>query len=230
MSESIEEFKLNKNIDILLSKTDQMKYDRDVVNLYFGKQIMSKKAKTLSQQEIRRVLDHISTRKHSVRNRAILQTSFLSGMRVGEISSLRFKDVVDGEGRIKDQILLTAEMTKGSESRIVFVNEKLRKELQAYISIYKPLSPDAKFFYSQKKTSDGFSANTLTQHFHYLYRRAGIDGASSHSGRRSFITSIASKGVSVRVLMSLAGHKHLGTTQKYIDVNDNLLRSAVELV
>ena len=230
MSESIEEFKLNKNIDILLSKIDQMKYDRDVVNLYFGKQNMSKKAKTLSQQEIRRVLDHISTRKHSVRNRAILQTSFLSGMRVGEIASLRFKDVVDGEGRIKDQILLTADMTKGSESRIVFINEKLRKELQAYISIYRPLSADAKFFYSQKKTSDGFSANTLTQHFHYLYRRAGIDGASSHSGRRSFITSIASKGVSVRVLMSLAGHKHLGTTQKYIDVNDNLLRSAVELV
>ena len=221
---------MNKNIDILLSKIDQMKYDRDVVNLYFGKQNMSKKAKTLSQQEIRRVLDHISTRKHSVRNRAILQTSFLSGMRVGEIASLRFKDVVDGEGRIKDQILLTADMTKGSESRIVFINEKLRKELQAYISIYRPLSADAKFFYSQKKTSDGFSANTLTQHFHYLYRRAGIDGASSHSGRRSFITSIASKGVSVRVLMSLAGHKHLGTTQKYIDVNDNLLRSAVELV
>ena len=191
---------------------------------------MSKKAKTLSQQEIRRVLDHISTRKHSVRNRAILQTSFLSGMRVGEIASLRFKDVVDGEGRIKDQILLTADMTKGSESRIVFINEKLRKELQSYIAIYKPLSPNAKFFYSQKKTSDGFSANTLTQHFHYLYRRAGIDGASSHSGRRSFITSIASKGVSVRVLMSLAGHKNLGTTQKYIDVNDNLLRSAVELV
>ena len=221
---------MNKNIDILLSKTDQMKYDRDVVNLYFGKQNMSKKAKTLSQQEIRRVLDHISTRKHSVRNRAILQTSFLSGMRVGEIASLRFKDVVDSEGRIKDQILLTAEMTKGSESRIVFINEKLRKELQSYINIYSPLNPDAKFFYSQKKTSDGFSANTLTQHFHYLYRRAGIDGASSHSGRRSFITSIASKGVSVRVLMSLAGHKHLGTTQKYIDVNDNLLRSAVELV
>lgn len=221
---------MNKNDDHLLRKTDQMKYDRDVVNLYFGKQNMSKKAKTLSQQEIRRVLDHISTRKHSVRNRAILQTSFLSGMRVGEIASLRFKDVVDSEGKIKDQILLTPDMTKGSEARIVFINEKLRKELQAYINIYKPLSLDSKFFYSQKKSSDGFSANTLTQHFHYLYRRAGIDGASSHSGRRSFITSIASKGVSVRVLMSLAGHKHLGTTQKYIDVNDDLLRSAVELV
>ncbi len=191
---------------------------------------MSKKAKTLNQQEIRRVLDHISTRKHAVRNRAILQTSFLSGMRVGEIASLKYRDVVDTEGKIKNQILLTADMTKGSESRIVFINEKLRKELQTYVTFYKPSDTSLKFFYSQKKSSDGFSANTLTQYFHYLYRRAGIDGASSHSGRRSFITSIAAKGVSVRVLMSLAGHRHLGTTQKYIDVNDDLLRSAVELV
>ena len=191
---------------------------------------MSKKAKTLNSQEIRRVLDHISTRKHSVRNRAILQTSFLSGMRVGEIASLKYRDVVDGEGNIKNQILLTADMTKGSEARIVFINEKLRKELQAYIAVYKPVDTSLKFFYSQKKTSDGFTANTLTQYFHYLYKGAGIEGASSHSGRRSFITSIASKGVSVRVLMSLAGHRHLGTTQKYIDVNDDLLRSAVELV
>ncbi len=191
---------------------------------------MSKKAKTLNQQEMRRVLDFISTRKHSLRNRAIFQTSFLAGLRVAEIASLRYKDVIDAEGKVKDQVLLTADMTKGSESRIVFINEKLRKELQAYINVYKPINRDSKLFYSQKKSSDGFSANTLTQHFHYLYRRVGIDGASSHSGRRSFITSIASKGVSVRVLMSLAGHKHLGTTQKYIDVNDSLLRSAVELV
>ncbi len=221
---------MNKTTPFLLSKTEQRKYDQDVLNLYFGKRDMSKKAKTLNQQEMRRVLDFISTRKHSLRNRAMFQTSFLAGLRVGEIASLRFRDVVDAEGKVKDQVLLTADMTKGSESRIVFINEKLRKELQAYINVYTPLNPDSKLFYSQKKSSDGFSANTLTQHFHYLYRRVGIDGASSHSGRRSFITSIASKGVSVRVLMSLAGHKHLGTTQKYIDVNDSLLRSAVELV
>lgn len=221
---------MNKIAPFLLSKTEQRKYDQDVLNLYFGKRNMSKKAKTLNQQEMRRVLDFISTRKHSLRNRAIFQTSFLAGLRVAEIASLRYRDVVDVEGKVKDQILLTADMTKGSESRMVFINEKLRKELQTYINVYKPLDLNSKLFYSQKKSSDGFSANTLTQYFHYLYRRVGIDGASSHSGRRSFITSIASKGVSVRVLMSLAGHKHLGTTQKYIDVNDSLLRSAVELV
>ena len=110
------------------------------------------------------------------------------------------------------------------------VSEKLRKELEQYVRAYKPKNLDDKLFYSQKRSSNGFTANTLTQFFHYLYKRAGIDGASSHSGRRTFITNLASKGVGVRVLMSLAGHKNISTTQAYIDVNDDMKRKAVELV
>jgi len=45
---------------------------------------------------------------------------------------------------------------------------------------------------------------------------AGITGGSFHGGRRSFI-------------LTLAGHKHLSTTQRSVDVNDELLRQAVEL-
>jgi integrase/recombinase XerD len=69
----------------------------------------------------------------------------------------------------------------------------------------------------------------LTQHLYWLYRAAGISGASSHSGRRTFITNLASKGISVRVLASLAGHRSIAVTQKYIDVNDDMKRNAVEL-
>ena len=57
-----------------------------------------------------------------------------------------------------------------------------------------------------------------------------INGASSHSGRRSFITNLAGKGIGVRVLASLAGHKSIMVTQQYIDVNDDMKRNAVELV
>ena len=126
---------------------------------------------------------------------------------------------------------MSAEQTKGNEARVVFVSDKLRKELEQYTrSMNKAnINPVLKFFYSQKRTSDGFTANTLTQFFHYLYKRAGIDGASSHSGRRTFITNLATKGVGVRVLMSLAGHKNISTTQAYIDVNDDMKRKAVEL-
>jgi integrase/recombinase XerD len=213
-----------------VAENKQRKHNLAIAKLYLGKNTMAKQAKTLTQTELRRVLDYIATRKHSTRNRTLLLTTYLSGMRVGEISSLRFKDVVDAEGMIRNEIRLLAENTKTNEARTVFVNEKLRKELEAYAAIYTPKNINCKFFYSQKSTSDGFTANTLTQFFHYLYKRSGIDGASSHSGRRTFITNLASKGIGVRVLMSLAGHKNIGTTQCYIDCNDDMKRKAVELV
>lgn len=191
---------------------------------------MSKQAKTLTQSELRRVLDYIATRKHAVRNRAVLMTTFLSGMRVGEVASLKYSDVVDSSGAIKAEIRLSAAQTKTKEARVVFVSDKLRKELEVYCRCYTPNNPNRKLFYSQKEKSDGFSANTLTQFFHYLYKRVGIEGASSHSGRRTFITNLANKGIGVRVLMSLAGHRSITTTQAYIDVNDEMKRRAVELV
>jgi integrase/recombinase XerD len=77
--------------------------------------------------------------------------------------------------------------------------------------------------------SAGFTADTLTHIVNGLYRRAGLDGASSHSGRRTFITKLAEHGVGARVLQQLAGHANLNTTQKYIDIKPSMLRAAVEL-
>jgi integrase/recombinase XerD len=207
----------------------QRKHTLAIAKLYLGRKTMAKQAKTLTQQELRRVLDYVATRKHSTRNRALVLMSFYSGCRVGELSSLTYADVVDSENKVRDEIRLKAENTKTNEARIVFVNGKLKKELQQYANAYKPENTNLKFFYSQKRNSNGYNANTLTQFFHYLYKHAGIFGASSHSGRRTFITNLASKGVGVRVLASLAGHRNISTTQAYIDVNDNMKRMAVEL-
>jgi integrase/recombinase XerD len=63
-----------------------------------------------------------------------------------------------------------------------------------------------------------------------MYKNAGVKGASSHSGRKTFLTSLAGKGVSVFVLAALAGHRSITTTQRYVSVNDDVKRSAVELV
>jgi integrase/recombinase XerD len=212
-----------------VGKNKQRKHTLAIAKLWLGKKAMAKQAKTLTQQELRRVLDYIATRKHAPRNKAIVLTTFLSGVRVGELASLRYCDVVDADGKIKNEIRLTAEQTKGKEARVVFINERLRKELSRYIKTYSPKDTNRKLFYSQKESSDGFTANTLTQFFHYLYQRCGISGASSHSGRRTFITTLANKGISVRVLASLAGHKNISTTQCYIDVNDEMKREAVEM-
>jgi integrase/recombinase XerD len=213
-----------------VAQNKQRKHNLAIAKLYLGEKTMAKQAKTLNHQEIRRVLDYTATRKHSIRNRALVLTSFLSGMRCGELSSLRYCDVVNADGSIKNEIRLSANQTKGNQARVVFVNEKLRKELEAYAATHKPINTSRKFFYSQKHTSDGFTANTLTQFFHYLYRRVGIDGASSHSGRRTFATNIASKGVGIKVLQKLLGHKNIQTTSVYIYASDDMMRKAVELV
>jgi integrase/recombinase XerD len=186
-------------------------------------------AKTLTQNEIDQVLRYIATKnRYASRNRAILLTSFYSGMRVGEIASLRICDVCNEDSTIKSEIHLRASQTKGNVGRVVFVNEKLRTELDNYLRRHKFKDIAHPLFYTEK--SRGFSANTLTQWFFWLYKKAGISSASSHSGRRTFITNLANKGVGVRVLASLAGHKSLNTTMIYIETNDDIKRRAVELV
>ena len=50
------------------------------------------------------------------------------------------------------------------------------------------------------------------------------------AGRRGFITKLAHSGISSKVIMELAGHKHLSTTQRYIYVNDQMKQAAVEVV
>ena len=213
-----------------VAENKQRKYIKDIAKLWLGKETMSKQAKTLNNDEIRKVLDYVATRKHSERNRAMIYTIFNTGMRVNEVANLRYKDVVDGEGAIRREIRLSAEDTKTNEARVVFVNDKLHKELTRYAKSYKPVNTNLKFFYSQKRASDGYSPNTLAQFFHYLFNRAGIAGASSHSGRRSFITNLANKGVGVRVIMGLSGHRALSSVQCYIDCNDDMKRKAINLL
>ncbi len=194
-------------------------------------------AKVLNDKELKRVQAVIAAKKHAARNKTMLLLTFWAGMRVGEVAALLVGDVLDADGKVRDQIRLTAAQTKGSNSRIVVLPQKLQAELASYLAdrfetqnlvAVAYAASDKPLFVTQKHTT--FSANSLAQHFSIIYAEAGLIGASSHSGRRSFITNLANKGVGVRVLMQLASHKHLSTTQRYIDCNDGMLRSAVELV
>ena len=185
-------------------------------------------AKTLTPKELDQMLGYIASRSFALRNRVMLLTGFWSGMRVGEIASLSIGDVMNTDGTVKAEVRLTAEQTKGRQPRTVFLPLKLRDELGSYLSLRQPVNPRHPLFITAGRKA--FTASVMTQHFYWLFRRAGIPGASSHTMRRSFITNLASKGVGVRVLASLAGHKSISVTQKYIDVNDDMKRNAVELI
>ena len=185
-------------------------------------------AKVLTTKELRRVLDHVATRPHAARNRAMLLLTHWAAMRIGEVAALRVGDVLGKDGSVKSEIRLDAARTKGKHARTVFINDKLRKELAAYVKqLPQGVSADAPLFPTQKRTA--FSGNSLCQTVNLIYARAGLEGATSHSGRRSLITSLASKGVGVRVLAAIAGHRDIRVTQAYIDVNEAMMRAAVEL-
>ena len=186
-------------------------------------------AATLTQAQLQRVLDFVKgCTKHSIRNRAILLTTHLSGMRIGEVAALRYCDVAAADGTIKAEVRLAASQTKGNKARVVLLPERLRAELAQYLRCFPQRSPNLPLFYTQR--SPGFTADTLTHVVNGMYKKAGFDGASSHSGRRTFITNLAERGVGARVLMELAGHTNLSTTQRYIDIKPSMLRAAVELV
>jgi integrase/recombinase XerD len=186
-----------------------------------------KQAKTLTEKQLKAVLAHCATRRHAARDRAIVLVSHLAGLRAKEIALLTVQNVVSENG-IRDEFVLTPEQTKGRKARRVFVNQKLRSELSAYLKQAKLRNGCDALFQSQKGSA--FSANSMCQLLIHIYEDCGLEGATSHSGRRSFITNLATKGVSVRVLAELAAHASISTTQRYIDVNDEQMRRAVELI
>ncbi|WP_062309172.1 tyrosine-type recombinase/integrase [Polynucleobacter sinensis] len=189
---------------------------------------MTKQAKTLNERELQRLLDFVTKTKNAKRNRVILLLTHLAGMRIGEVAAVRVCDVLASDGTVRDEINLTAAQTKGNRSRSVLLNERMQAEIASYISTVRVRDPKQALFATQR--SAAFTANSLTQVVNGIYKQAGMDGCSSHSGRRGFLTNLAEKGVSVRVMMALAGHANMATTQRYIDLRPGVLRNAVELV
>ena len=189
-----------------------------------------KQAKLLTDAEFKRLTAVINSLRYPTRNHTIVALSFYAGLRACEIAELKVGDVFDPEGNVKDTIYLSSSQTKGSDSCTVLVNSKLQKQLAKYAAQYPKhiTNFDAKLIFSAKRR--GFSAHTIVNLFQRLYSSAGIQGASSHSGRRQFVTKLADQGINARLVQTLARHKHLSTTQRYIDVNENALRNAVELV
>lgn len=188
-----------------------------------------KQARILTDPELKRLLAVVTQGKHAARNRMAIMLSHLAGLRVGEIASLTIGDLIDRDGQVREQIRLSAAVTKGGHARVVFIGEKLRREIARFRTEWDAVpAKSAPLLLTQKHSP--FSANTLCQLMSKLYRDAGLEGATSHSGRRWFISKLAHSGVSAKVIMTLAGHKNLTTTQRYIDVRDDMMRKAVELL
>ena len=189
-----------------------------------------KQSPVLTEKQVKQLLSSTKMTRHSTRNRLIVVLSYYVGLRACEICSLTVGDVLDGEGNIKDTVILKSHQTKGNKSNSVYLSDTVKDEIRKYFSEYSYLTTLKQSSLLQSQKGGGFSSMTIQHLFKKLYKSIGLDDCSSHSGRRTMITQLAEKGVSVRVIQELARHSDLSTTQRYIDVSVDKLRNAVSLV
>ena len=103
-------------------------------------------------------------------------------------------------------------------------NDKLKKIVTQYLEYRKNTNAyhlDFPLILSQKRCA--FSPDTMQKLFGRMYRQVGLDGASSHSGRRTFATKLIENGVGIKNVQTLLGHKSIQTTTLYIQENPALL-------
>lgn len=185
-----------------------------------------KKAPVLTESQFRQVVAVARTHEQAARNVALLYFSVALGLRAKEMSQLLVRDVIAADGTIKDEVLLTRAITKGRKQRLVYLtNRDVRKALSAYLDERRrtdviALHPMSALFKSRK--GGAFTPNTMQMLFKRMYRWAGLDHASSHSGRRTFATSLIEQGVDIKAVSSLMGHASVSMTARYVE--DNPLR------
>ena len=158
--------------------------------------------------------------------------SFRAGLRAKEIASLSWGMVTDAEGEITNCITLPNSATKGKSGGVIWLNDELQTLLTEYHqSCVSPQSGD-RVIRSERRCN--MAAQSIVNMFFTWYQRLGFDGASSHSGRRTFITTCAKKistvGGSIRDVQTLARHSSLQMTQRYIDADVDAQKKVVNMV
>jgi integrase/recombinase XerD len=197
-----------------------------IANIYSGKERVMGQASVLNESEIRRVFRIIETTRHVERNRLCFVLSLYSGLRVGEIAALTIGDVATQNGDVRREIKLGVHQTKGSKGRTVIVSERVRKEIASFFKNKQPNRDQGSPLIASQRNGRAFSNVTLSMLFKEIYQTAGIK-TSSHSGRRTFATRLNEKGVGMRTIQRLMGHRHIGTTAVYCEVSDAMMRNAV---
>lgn len=152
--------------------------------------------------------------------------SFGLGLRAKEMAALQIRHVLGINGQLLDELHLNGRMTKGGKQRVIYLtNPQVRRAIREYID--ERIEEDGILFNYEaalirSQKGDHFSPNTLQQLFHRLYRWALLQGASSHSGRRTFATRLIEKGTDIKAVSTLMGHASIGMTAQYVE--DNPLR------
>ena len=189
-----------------------------------------KRAKILSTDHIDDLLFFADHTRSRLRNRVIVQLSLKAGLRAGEIAKLTWEMVLDASGSIADALELRDQAAKMGLGRTIPLHRELRGALIALLKIASPQSGPI------IRTAQGGPMTPLSVviWFSRAYKKLGLEGCSSHSGRRTFVTKAArlvhKSGGSLRDVQLLAGHRSIQTTQRYIDGDSDAQRRLISLL
>jgi integrase len=188
-----------------------------------------KQAKILSEFHLKDLLIYASATRNPKRNRAIVLLSVKAGLRAGEIAKLAWNMVLGPNGDVGDIIELHDRAAKKKSGRRIPIHVDLREALEALLEVSDGEGPCIK-----SERGGAMKPLSVVIWFASAYHALNLEGCSSHSGRRTFITRAArvvhKAGGSLRDVQLLAGHRSIQTTERYIDGDTDAQRKLISLI
>ncbi|MFM6081005.1 MAG: tyrosine-type recombinase/integrase [Dolichospermum sp.] len=179
------------------------------------------KAKVLTQEEIQRLFTEGLT---TARDRTLCAVMLYTGCRVNEAVSLKITDVYDKKGRIRPELILRKGNTKGHlATRTIPVLEDLKHFLQEY----QPTPDKDGFLFPGRWGRGHLHSDSASIIFREGCKRVDIEGASTHSFRRTALTLMSNAGIPLRVIQEISGHRNLEQLQRYLEVESSQVRGAI---
>ena len=176
----------------------------------------------LTMKEVDRLLSWpVGKDRVSMRDRAILELMYATGLRVSEVARLRLDDVHFDSGYLRC-------VGKGDKTRVVPFGGKAEESLRAYLAEGRPQFVKAGTGGGIFLTYRGreFSRKGLWKMIRTHARRCGIaKRVHPHTLRHSFATHLLANGAPLRVIQEMLGHADIATTQIYTQVDHNRLRA-----
>ncbi len=175
----------------------------------------------LSMKEVERLLQTPAGEdRMDLRDKALLELLYATGLRVSELAGLTLDDVHFDSGYVRC-------LGKGNKVRVVPFGEQARRGLERYLAEGRPKfarpNTGGHVFLTQRGT--GFSRKGIWKLIRDQARRAGIEKpVHPHTLRHSFASHLLANGAPLRVIQEMLGHADIATTQVYTHVDDGRLR------
>jgi integrase/recombinase XerD len=179
------------------------------------------KAKVLSQEEIQRLF---TEGLGNIRDQTLCAVMLYTACRVQEAVLLDIKDAYDRKGRVRPEIVFRKGNTKGRlATRVIPILPDLRRFLEEY----GPPESEDNYLFPGRWGYGHLHVDFASIIFRRACLKADIEGASTHSFRRTALTQMSNAGIPLRVIQEISGHRNLEQLQRYLEVKPDQVLGAI---